>query len=143
MNSQLKNTVRVVALSAGLAHSKEGNPGAKANFAHLMGYAEESIRERPDIIVFPEFAMIGWPYLSADEVHELSEPIPGGEFYYRQYVELAKKSGAVVCGWIAERESDGVLHNSSCLIGPDGKIAKAYDAVVPAAHPDQVLADLG
>ena len=30
----------------------------------------------------------------------------------------------------------------SVLIGPDGKIAKAYDTVKPADHPDQVLADL-
>jgi peroxiredoxin len=28
------------------------------------------------------------------------------------------------------------------LISPDGKIAKAYDTVTPAEHPDQVLADL-
>lgn len=30
----------------------------------------------------------------------------------------------------------------SVLIGPDGKVCKAYDQVVPAEHPDQVLADL-
>jgi peroxiredoxin len=30
----------------------------------------------------------------------------------------------------------------SVLIGPDGKVAKAYDTVKPPEHPDQVLADL-
>ncbi|MBT3885302.1 MAG: peroxiredoxin [Rhodospirillaceae bacterium] len=30
----------------------------------------------------------------------------------------------------------------SILIAPDGTIAAAYDAVVPAEHPDQVLNDL-
>jgi peroxiredoxin len=30
----------------------------------------------------------------------------------------------------------------SVLIGPDGTIVKAYPKVVPAEHPDQVLADL-
>jgi thioredoxin-dependent peroxiredoxin len=30
----------------------------------------------------------------------------------------------------------------SVLIGPDGKVAVAYDKVTPADHPDQVLADL-
>ncbi len=30
----------------------------------------------------------------------------------------------------------------SVLIGPDGKVAVAYDEVKPADHPDQVLADL-
>lgn len=31
----------------------------------------------------------------------------------------------------------------SYLIGPDGRIVKAYGKVVPAEHPEQVLADLG
>ena len=30
----------------------------------------------------------------------------------------------------------------SVLVGPDGSVAVAYDAVVPAEHPDAVLADL-
>ena len=30
----------------------------------------------------------------------------------------------------------------SVLISPNGKIAKAYAAVKPADHPDEVLADL-
>lgn len=30
----------------------------------------------------------------------------------------------------------------SVLIGPDGKVAASYDAVTPADHPAQVLADL-
>ncbi len=31
----------------------------------------------------------------------------------------------------------------SYLIGPDGNVAKAYGKVVPAEHPEQVLADIG
>jgi predicted amidohydrolase len=133
MKDEPKEPVRVVALSAGTDHFKDGNPGPEENFAHLMRHAEASIAEKPDIIVFPEFAMIGWPYLSAEEVHKLSEPIPDGDYYYRQYVELAKKSGAVVCGWIAERETDDVLHNSSCLIGPDGDLIGTYRKTHPTA----------
>jgi peroxiredoxin Q/BCP len=30
----------------------------------------------------------------------------------------------------------------SYLIGPDGRVAKAYSKVDPAGHPDQVLRDL-
>ena len=30
----------------------------------------------------------------------------------------------------------------SVLIGPDGKVAVAYDEVTPADHPAQVIADL-
>lgn len=126
-------TVRVVALSASIEMYDGKNPGPEANFAHLMAHAEASIAEKPDIIVFPEFAMIGWPYLKAEEVHDLAEPIPGGKTYYPQYVELAKKSGAVVCGWVAEKEADGVLHNSSCLISPEGELIGVYRKTHPTA----------
>ncbi len=37
----------------------------------------------------------------------------------------------------------GRSSRKSVLVGPDGKVAVAYDPVVPAEHPDQVLADLG
>ncbi|HJO86038.1 MAG TPA: redoxin domain-containing protein, partial [Rhodospirillales bacterium] len=30
----------------------------------------------------------------------------------------------------------------SVLVAPDGTVAKAYETVTPAEHPDQVLADL-
>jgi peroxiredoxin len=30
----------------------------------------------------------------------------------------------------------------SLLIGPDGKVAASYDAVTPADHPGEVIADL-
>lgn len=35
-----------------------------------------------------------------------------------------------------------VASRVSVLIAPDGKVAAAYDTVVPAEHPDEVLADL-
>jgi peroxiredoxin len=37
----------------------------------------------------------------------------------------------------------GRSSRKSVLVGPDGKVAKAYDPVVPAEHTDQVLGDLG
>jgi peroxiredoxin Q/BCP len=36
----------------------------------------------------------------------------------------------------------GSAKRISYLIGPDGKIKKAYPKVNPAAHPEEVLADL-
>jgi thioredoxin-dependent peroxiredoxin len=36
----------------------------------------------------------------------------------------------------------GYARRISFLIGPTGKIVKAYGAVKPAAHPGEVLADL-
>jgi len=37
----------------------------------------------------------------------------------------------------------GRSSRKSVLVGADGKVAVCYDPVVPADHPDQVLADLG
>lgn len=37
----------------------------------------------------------------------------------------------------------GRSSRKSVLVGPDGKVVKAYAAVKPAEHPDEVLADLG
>lgn len=128
-----KKPVRVVALSAESVVYESKNPGPEANFAHLMAFAEKSIAESPDIIVFPEFAMIGWPYLKADQVHALTETVPGDGPYYQQYVDLAKRSGAVVCGWIAEKSAEGVHHNASCLISPEGELIGVYRKTHPTA----------
>jgi len=37
----------------------------------------------------------------------------------------------------------GYAARISYLIGPDGRISKAYEKVDPSAHADQVLKDLG
>jgi len=43
----------------------------------------------------------------------------------------------------ADSADAGKASRISYLIGPDGKIAKAYGKVKPPEHPDQVLADIG
>ena len=42
----------------------------------------------------------------------------------------------------AESRDQAVARRISYLIGPDGKVRRAYDAVNPATHAQQVLADL-
>ena len=42
----------------------------------------------------------------------------------------------------AESADAGKATRISYVIGPDGKIKKAYGTVKPPEHPDQVLADL-
>lgn len=42
----------------------------------------------------------------------------------------------------ADSPEQGYPARISYLIDPQGRIAKVYDKVVPAEHPDQVLADL-
>jgi len=42
----------------------------------------------------------------------------------------------------AGREGSASARRISYLIGPDGKVVKAYETVKPADHPAEVLADL-
>ena len=50
------------------------------------------------------------------------------------------KSASAAYGVVASDK--GNASRVSVLIAPNGSIAKAYDTVAPAEHPDQVLADL-
>lgn len=52
------------------------------------------------------------------------------------------KSVGIAYGAAADADA-GYPARISYLIDPEGKIAVAYETVVPAEHPDQVLADLG
>jgi peroxiredoxin len=42
----------------------------------------------------------------------------------------------------AAKDEKSGARRISYLIGPDGKVVKAYETVKPAEHPGQVLADL-
>ena len=55
--------------------------------------------------------------------------------------EVLKLYGAWGLKKIYGREYEGVLR-TTYLIDPDGKIAKVYEKVKPAAHSAQILADL-
>ena len=51
------------------------------------------------------------------------------------------KSASIAFG--VSEASDPRPKRMSVLVGPDGKVAAAYEKVTPADHPDEVLADLG
>jgi peroxiredoxin len=62
------------------------------------------------------------------------------DFPYDLLSDLGR-SASVAYG-AAENEEAARTSRISVLVGPDGNVAVAYDTVVPAEHPDQVLADL-
>ena len=79
-------------------------------------------KNRPDLIVFPEFAISGWPYPPGESINTLAEAIPGDGPWYQRYVNLAKTSQTPLLGWAVER-SDGKLYNTSFLLDRTGKSA--------------------
>ncbi|MYE59550.1 MAG: redoxin domain-containing protein [Alphaproteobacteria bacterium] len=54
----------------------------------------------------------------------------------------ADRAMSVAYGAAADAEAERPKR-ISVLIGPDGTVLRRYDAVTPADHPDEVLADLG
>lgn len=120
--------VRIAVVQAGEAHSRTGNPGFESNFAALAELAREAGKEKPDVIVFPEYAVSGWPYPAGERINAIAEAIPGDGVWYKRYAELAKGIGTPVLGWLVER-SDGKLYNTSFLVDGSGNFAGKYRKV--------------
>src|SRR6185503_15066420 len=84
------------------------------------------------LVVFPEFAHAAPVYATAAELlDKLAVPIPNE--HTARYVEAAKQYDVYVqTGTFLERDDrwPGVVFNTTCLIGPDGILAK-YRKVNP------------
>ena len=72
-----EQTITVAVLQVGTDHSRDGNPGLEANFRLLSNLARQAAEARPDLIVFPEYAISGWPYPPESAINGLAEAIPG------------------------------------------------------------------
>lgn len=121
-------TVEIAVLQAGTAHSRSGNPGCEANFRLFAGLAREAAKTGPNLIVFPEYALSGWPYPSEQVINGLGEPVPGDGPWYSRYETLAKDVRAALLGWLVERDGDR-LYNCSFLIDPNGRFVGKYRKV--------------
>jgi predicted amidohydrolase len=120
--------IRVTVLQAGTAHSHSGNPGLEANWALYADLARQAASNAPDLIVFPEYAISGWPYPPEEVINGLAEPIPGDGFWYQRYAALAQELHAALLGWLVESEGDK-LYNASFLLDPAGALVGKYRKV--------------
>ena len=120
--------VKVAVLQAGTEHDRNGNPGCEVNFNLLAGLAREAAKARPDLIVFPEYAVSGWPYPPEQIINGLAEQIPGDGVWYSRYEALAAETHAALLGWLVEKEADR-LYNCSFLVAPDGRFIAKYRKV--------------
>lgn len=134
--AEQQRSVRVVTLTQGRNYSeKKVNSGAEENFARLYAFARQSLKERPDIIVFPEFATTGTPYRYDAEcariAHSTAETVPGEGAFYSRYVQLAREARCHVCGWLVEVDDAGRYYNMSVLIDPQGGYIGKYRKMHP------------
>jgi predicted amidohydrolase len=121
-------TVTVAVLQAGQAHSRHGNPGPEANWALLARLAGEAAAASPDLIVWPEYAISGWPYPPEEEINALAESIPGDGPWYRRYVSLAREIAVPLLCWLVEAD-DGARYNACFLLDAHGALVGKYRKV--------------
>lgn len=120
--------VKIAVLQAGTAHSRHGNPGIQANFALFRRLAHQAAAASPEVIVFPEYALTGWPYPEESVMNGVAETIPGDGPWFRRYVALAKEVHTAILGWLVERE--GVkLYNTGFWLDGDGRLVGKYRKV--------------
>ena len=120
--------VRIAVLQAGEEIGEKENPGFEANFAMFAKLAREAAVDRPDLIVYPEYAISGWPYPSGEKINELAESIPGDGPWYQRHVALAKEIQTPILGWLVGR-ANGKLVSTSFLIDGAGKFVGSYNKV--------------
>ena len=123
-----ERTLTIAALQAGAEHSQSGNPGAEANFDCLANQARLAAAARPDLIVFPEYAISGWPYPPETEINSLAEAIPGEGPWFQGYVDLARETGTPLAGWMLE-EAQGQRYNTAILLDRNGALVGKYRKV--------------
>lgn len=120
--------VTVVALQAGQSHYQRGNPGAEANFRQLAALAREAAATSPDLIVFPEYAISGWPYPPEKIINGLAEPVPGDGPWYRRYRDLARELRVPLVAWLVESDSER-LYNCAFALDAEGRFVGKYRKV--------------
>jgi predicted amidohydrolase len=120
--------LRVTAIQAGTEHCASINPGVEANFSLLGELARGAAAEQTDLIVFPEYAISGWPYLKGEAINELAEAIPGEGLWYGRYARLARELRTALLCWLVERDGEK-LYNTAFLLEKDGSFAGKYRKV--------------
>lgn len=97
-------------------------------FAPAFGKKEENITKvisavkdaDLELLVLPEFFATGYQFVSANEVTELSEPIPDGSTT-NALLDLSREKGIYIVAGLPERAGD-IFYNSAVFTGPEGLI---------------------
>ena len=90
------------------------------NIKDAIGFIEEAATNNAKLVVLPELAESGYVFESREEALSLAEAVPSGDVVNR-WERVAKELDIFISTGINEIE-EGILYNSSILVGPDGYI---------------------
>lgn len=89
----------------------------KRNLDQIVATLE---RAEADLMVLPELCTSGYQFVSQEEVHRLSEPVPDG-VATKTLLDLARTRGMTIVAGLPER-SGSRYFNSAIIVGPTGFI---------------------
>ena len=107
----------------------------KASLEKALEYIREAARQKPDLIVFPELFIPGYPIGMnfgfsmgkrtasgrEDWKRYYDASVVAGEAEFQALAEAAKKAGAYISLGFSERDAvGGTLYNSNVIFEPDG-----------------------
>src|SRR5581483_10838344 len=105
------------------------------NLDACLARLDEAVARGAELVVFPECAIPGYMFESAEEAMPHAEEIPGPST--EALVEAAARTGAHVCCGLIERDGDR-LHNAAVLVGPDGLIGTYRKTHLPFLGVDRI-----
>ena len=89
------------------------------NLDACLARLDEAVADGVELVVFPECAIAGYMFESAEEAMPYAEEIPGPST--QALIDAAERTGAHVCCGLIERDGDS-LRNAAVLVGPDGLV---------------------
>lgn len=105
-----------------------------ANIEIARGYVEDAVRQRVELVVFPECMDTGYLFDSAEHCQQLAEPVPGGKFV-SALSAMAKEHGIYIASGITERDdARGLIFNSGVMYDREGELACHYHKQFLATH---------
>jgi predicted amidohydrolase len=106
------------------------------NLDACLARLDEAVAAGAELVVFPECAIPGYMFESAEEAMPYAEVIPGPST--RVLIEASARTGAHVCCGLIERDGDD-LHNAAVLVGPDGLVGTYRKTHLPFLGVDRFV----
>ena len=106
------------------------------NLDACLARLDEAVSQGGELVVFPECAIPGYMFESADEAMPYAEEIPGPST--EALADAAARTGAHVCCGLIERDGDR-LHNAAVLIGPGGLVGTYRKTHLPFLGVDRFV----
>lgn len=99
-------------------------PGRKdENFRKIESFTRKAAEAGNELVVFPEMCISGYWHvrkLNREEVADLAEAVPGGE-YSSRLIELAAEHNITIGAGLIEAGDDGQFYNTYLVAMPDGR----------------------